>query len=158
MQRRTHGSAGFTLIELLVVIAIIAILIGLLVPAVQKVRAAAKTASESSELSDIAGSADGLAVKTESDLAEARRALTPVNGQLLPAVQDVVRALGNLQDDDEQMEILIGMLKPAGDDGKARAAALGLRHALMQLHVDVEQIDRSLTFVARALGDGSTRK
>jgi len=157
MRRHPRGSSGFTLIELLVVIAIIAILIGLLVPAVQKVREAAKTASQFSELSDIAGSADGLTRTVEDDLARARRVLTPVEGQL-PAVQDVVGVLSDLQDDDGQIQILIGLLTPAGNRGEARGAAVELRHSLVQLHVHLDQVNSRLAFVARALGDGSVHK
>jgi prepilin-type N-terminal cleavage/methylation domain-containing protein len=157
MRHRVRGAAGFTLIELLVVIAIIAVLIGLLVPAVQKVREAARTASQFSELSDIAGSADALASKVDDDVAAAERMLTPVEGQL-PAIQEVVRALETLQDDDGQAQILIGLLTPAGNSGDARGAAVGLRRALVQMHVHLDQINSRLAFVARALGDGSAHK
>ena len=157
MQHRHRGSRGFTLIELLVVIAIIAILIGLLVPAVQKVREAARRAQQFDELTDIAGSADGLMARVESDLARADDVLVPVEGQL-PAVQNVVRLLGSLQTDDGEVQILIGMLTPAGNRGDARAAAVDLRQALVQVHVHLDQINSRLAFLARALGDGSVHK
>ena len=157
MNVRIRGSRGFTLIELLVVIAIIAILIGLLVPAVEKVREAAAHASKFSELSDIAGSAEGLSRKVEADLGRIDGVLMPVEGKL-PAVQDVVALLEDLQGDDGQTEILIGLLTPAGNRGEARAAAVDLRRSLVQLHVHLDQINSRLAFLARQLGDGSVHK
>jgi prepilin-type N-terminal cleavage/methylation domain-containing protein len=157
MTRRALGSRGFTLIELLVVIAIIAILIGLLVPAVQKVRQAAKNASQFSELSDIAGSADELSRRVEADVARVGEVLSPVEGQL-PAIQDVIDLLADLQADDGQTQMLIGLLTPAGNTGDARGAAVALRQSLVQMHVHLDQINSRLAFVARKLGDGSVRK
>jgi hypothetical protein len=96
-------------------------------------------------------------VKLESDLGRIDEVLTPVEGQL-PAVQNVVALLGNLQEDDEQIEILIGLLTPAGNTGGARAAAVELRRSLVQMHVHLDQINSRLAFLARALGDGSVHK
>jgi prepilin-type N-terminal cleavage/methylation domain-containing protein len=158
MQRRALDSKGFTLIELLVVIAIIAILIGLLVPAVQKVREAAARASQFAELSDLAGSADGLAGKVEKDTSQIIGVLRPVEGEL-PAVQEVERLLTELQADDDQTQYLIGLLLPANQyTGNTRGAAVDLHHALVQMHVHLDQINSRLAFVARALGDGSVHK
>jgi prepilin-type N-terminal cleavage/methylation domain-containing protein len=157
MKHRLSGSKGFTLIELLVVIAIIAVLIGLLLPAVQSVRDAASKASQYNELSDIAGSAEGLTRQVESDLQGVPDVLEPVEGQL-PAVQRVMTLLGNLQDDDGQAQILIGLLTPPGQEGDARGAAVELRRSLVLMHVHLDQINSRLAFLARMLGDGSVRK
>jgi len=73
-------------------------------------------------------------------------------------VQNVVALLNNLQTDDEQTEILIGLLTPAGNRGDARAAAVDLRQSLVQMHVHLDQINSRLAFLARALGDGSAHK
>jgi prepilin-type N-terminal cleavage/methylation domain-containing protein len=158
MQRRVLDSRGFTLIELLVVIAIIAILIGLLVPAVQKVRESASRASQFSELSDIAGSAEGLAARVDQDTSAIIGVLRPVENEL-PAVQDVERLLGRLQADDDEAQILIGLLLPANQyTGTTRAAAVDLHESLVEMHVHLDQINSRLAFVARALGDGSVHK
>ena len=157
MKHRLSGSKGFTLIELLVVIAIIAILIGLLLPAVQNVRNAASKASQYNELSDIAGSADGLTRQVEAHLQSVPGVLRPGDGEL-PAVQDVVTLLGNLQDDDAQAQILIGLLNSAGQEGGARGAAVDLRRSLVLMHFELEQVDSRLAFLARLLADGSVRK
>jgi len=158
MQRRALDSRGFTLIELLVVIAIIAILIGLLLPAVQKVREAAARASQFSELSDIAGSADGLAARVDRDQASIIGVLRPVEGDL-PAVQNVESLLEQLQRDDDEAQLLIGLLRPASQfSGPARGAATDLHQSLVQMHVHLDQINSRLAFVARALGDGSVHK
>jgi prepilin-type N-terminal cleavage/methylation domain-containing protein len=158
MQRRTLDTKGFTLIELLVVIAIIAILIGLLVPAVQKVREAAARASQFSELSDLAGSADGLAAKVDQDTSSIIAVLKPVEGEL-PAIQNVERLLTELQTDDDRTQELIGLLQPASQyTGNTRGAAVDLHHALIEMHVHLDQINSRLAFLARALGDGSVHK
>jgi hypothetical protein len=121
------------------------------------VRNAASKASQYDELSEIAKSADGLTGKVESDLESVPGVLRPVEGEL-PAVQDVVRLLGNLQDDDGQAQILIGLLTPAGQEGDARGAAVELRQSLVLMHVHLDQINSRLAFLARMMGDGSVRK
>jgi hypothetical protein len=93
----------------------------------------------------------------ESDLQGVPDVLEPVEGQL-PAVQRVMTLLGNLQDDDGQAQILIGLLTPAGQEGDARGAAVELRRSLVLMHVHLDQINSRLAFLARMLGDGSVRK
>src|SRR5262249_57435102 len=107
---------------------------------------------------DMAVPADGLAARVDRDTSSIIGVLRPVEGQL-PAVQNVEALLDRLQADDDEAQLLIGLLRPASAfSGPARDAATDLHQSLVQMHVHLDQINSRLAFVARALGDGSVHK
>jgi prepilin-type N-terminal cleavage/methylation domain-containing protein len=149
MRLRAGGSRGFTLIELLVVIAIIAILIGLLCRRSRRCGRprSARRHSPNSPTSP-ARPKDCRARSKRTWRASTRR--WPRSRDSCRAVQQVEALLGDLQDDDSELGILIGMLTPAGNTGNARAAAVDLRRSLVQMHVHLDQINsRSRSSPAR---------
>ena len=148
-------------------IAIIAILIGLLLPAVQKVQDASQQASQFPELSRVAVLATNLAGMVQDDVqgvpgVEGKPGVEDVllsgDGNL-PAVQDVVAKLDDLQaDDDQTTQFLIGQLDPSSYTRNTRHAAVELRQSLIEMRVHLQQISSRPAFVARAMGDGSVHK
>jgi prepilin-type N-terminal cleavage/methylation domain-containing protein len=148
-----RGFTGFTLIELLVVIAIIAILIGLLLPAVRNLSDSAKRAAAFPALEGVARAVSDTTDGEEGLAATLTAAQEILNGDELPAVQDVAAILDKLERQEGALRDALEAMPKLGpaEDKAYQDAYLDLRHSLVDVTTDLHQINAHLSHVLKMM-------